>query len=445
MTEMLRDRATRHLPTAAIRHGRLPAARWWRSVLTVVAAVMSVVLVSGTALGAIVVWKSVGNIDSETLVGADGSERVIPTVGDWPGGFNVLLVGVDNDPGNQTVGGERGTTILNDVNILVHVAEDQQSAVAVSIPRDLIIPIPECPREDGSGTYPAMSAQPINVAMSYGGLSCVVLTVEELTGLEVPYAGTITFDGVAAMSPAVGGVDVCIDRPINDRFSKLFLDEAGVHTLEGYEALAFLRTRYGVGDGSDLSRISSQQVYLSSLMRKVQNEGILTDLGALYQLAQVATSSMRLSSSLANVDTMVSMARVLADIPTENIVFVQYPATTGGEGIYANRARPLEYEAELLFDKIRNDEQFLLAEGNTGSGSALDPNAPAPEPEPSTPASPSPEPSESSDAGGESPAPSDTASPSPEETEAEPTPDGPETLDFARGQTAADYTCSVAN
>jgi LCP family protein required for cell wall assembly len=422
----------RSLPTAQIRHGRLPRAHWWRTLLTVVGAALSVVLVSSTALAGIVAWRLADNLDKEQLVDADGNIRQIPTVGDWPGGFNVLLVGIDNAEG-QMDGGERDA-VLNDVNILVHVAEDQQSAVAISIPRDLIVPIPACPREDGEGFYSAMSAQQINNAFQYGGINCVVLTVEALTGLEVPYAGTITFDGVAQMSTAIGGVDVCITEPIIDRYSQLRLETAGTHTIEGYEALAFLRTRYGVGDGSDLSRISSQQVYLSSMIRKVQTEGVLTDIGALYGLAQVATQSMSLSSSLVRLDTMVSMARVLADIPTENIIFLQYPAATGGQGIYANRARPLEFEAQILFDKIRAGERFLLADDATGSGSTLDPNTPRPDPT----AEPTPEPT--SDAGGESPAPSASGPPS-----AEPTPASPEVLDFAQGQTAADVTCSVAN
>lgn len=430
MTELIRDRALRSLPTARIRHGRLPRPRWWRSVLAVVAAATSVLLVSGTALASIVAYQFTSGIDQEVLVDADGNVREIPTVGDWPGGFNVLLVGVDNASG-QTVGGAR-TATLNDVNILVHVAEDQQSAVAISFPRDLLVPIPACPREDGEGSYSAMSRQPLYSAYGYGGISCVVLTIEELTGLTVPYAGTITFDGVAQMSSAVGGVDVCITEPIIDRRADLRLETAGVHTVEGYQALAFLRTRYGVGDGSDFSRISSQQVYMSSLIRKVQNEGVLTDPGALYGLASVARQSMSLSSSLANLDTMVSMARVLADIPTENIIFLQFPSVNGS-GADLNRAVPLEDEAEILFDKIRNGESFVLGEDSTGPGSTLDPNAPTPAP--------------TSEAGGETPAPADPSAPAepsaPADPSAEPQPTGPEVLDFARGQTAAQYTCSA--
>ena len=420
MTEQLRDRASRSLPTAAVRHGRLRRHSAWKTLLTVLGGAMAVVLVSGVSVAAIAVNQLNENIDVVELVDAEGEERVIPTVGEWEGGFNVLVVGVDNAEG-QRVGGDRGSAVLNDVNILVHVAEDQQSAVAVSIPRDLVVPIPSCPKPDG-GSYFAMSAQPINVAMSYGGLSCVVLTVEALTGLDIPYAGVISFDGVARMSSAVGGVDVCIDGPIIDPQADLFLEEAGTHTLEGYEALAFLRSRYGVGDGSDLGRISSQQVYLSSLIRKVQSEGVLTDVGKLYGLATVATTSMQLSSSLGRPDTMVSMALVLKDIPIENITFAQYPGVTGGTGVYSGKVQPIVSQASALFDKIRNDEPFVLEEGETGIGSTLDPNAPDPEPE--------------------APAPTGSAAPTVPPIEPE---EPAEVIAGVKGQTAADYTCAVSN
>ena len=394
---------------------------------------MAVVLVSGASVAAITVAQFNANIAVVDLVAGEGEEaRVIPTIGEWEGGFNVLLVGIDND-GRQEDASSRDGAVLNDVNILVHVAEDQQSAVALSLPRDLIVSIPSCPRPDGSGSSYAMSAQPLNVAYSYGELNCVVLTVEALTGLEIPYAGTISFAGVARMSTAVGGVEVCIDGPINDRYTGLSLPSAGNWTLEGRNALAFLRTRYGVGDGSDLGRISSQQVYLSSLIRKVQNEGVLTDFTKLYGLAQVATSSMQLSRSLAGLETMVSMAQALRNIPTENIVFVQFPTLYGTAEPFLGKVLPATRQADALLELIRNDERFTLEEDNTGVGSTRDPNAPPrdrtpdAEPEPTTPAK----------NGKVVPEVAPTLPP----IEAAP----PALLEGVPGQTAADYTCSVAN
>lgn len=436
MTEPIRDRATRSLPTAPVRHGRQRRSRAITTILTTVAAALAVVMVSTVSVAAITVAQFNANIDVVDLEVLPGQEaREIPTVGEWEGGFNVLIVGIDNEPG-QADARDRGGATLNDVNILVHVAEDQQSAVAVSIPRDMVVPIPSCPDPEGGRPSAAMSAQPINVAWSYGGLNCVVLTVEALTGLSIPYAGAISFNGVAQLSTAVGGVDVCIDAPIRDRYTGLNLTTAGTHTLVGGDALAFLRTRHGVGDGSDLGRISNQQVYLSSLMRKVQNEGVLTDFSKLYGIAQVATSTMQLSSSLVSLDTMVSMAQALRNVPTENIVFVQYPGRTGGTGVYTGKVQPLSRQADELFERIRNDERFVLEEGNTGVGSEVDPNAPVAEPTPT-------------------PTPTETRPPKNGKVEPEPTeeptaapvePTEPaDVLEGVQGQTAADYTCSVAN
>jgi LCP family protein required for cell wall assembly len=421
------------------RHGQLPQSRPWLTVLKVLAFSLAVVLVSGVSVAAIALNNINQSIDRVELASEDGS-KPLPKIGDFEGGFNVLVVGSDTRQGQSGNFGKTDSE-LNDVTMLLHVSQDQTSAVAVSFPRDLVVPIPSCPHEDGDGSYRSMSAQPINVTLSYGGLACTVLTVEKLTGLEIPYAGLITFDGVAQMSTAVGGVPVCVDGPINDRYTGLNLPEAGTYNLVGYDALAFLRSRHGVGDGSDLGRISSQQVYLSSLVRTLQSGGTLSDAGKLYNIAVAATQSMQLSNSLANIDTMVSMANVLRKLDLSQVTFVQYPGTTGQGGVYEGKVAPIKAQATALFDKIRADEPFLLKAGNTGIGSTVDPNAPvdaAPAPEPSAPA-PS------------SPAPSASASPSAEPTAgATPSPSasadaGPEVLDKVKGQTAADYTCAAAN
>jgi LCP family protein required for cell wall assembly len=412
-----------------VRHGRLPRATGRRAIFKAISVGLAVVLVSTASVIAITAYRLASGIDSVDI-GGDA-----PTVGVWEGGFNVLIVGIDNAEG-QGDASDRNET-LNDVNMLVHIAEDQNSAVVVSIPRDLLISVPACEREDGSFSQPRASAQ-INETFAIGGLPCVVRTVEQLTGLEVPYAGTITFDGVARMSSAIGGVDVCIDAPIFDPYTGLDLTTAGTHTVEGYEALAFLRTRSAIGDGSDLGRISNQQVYLSSMIRKVQTEGVLTDPAALYGLAKVTTESMQLSTSLASLDTMVSMARVLADIPTENIVFVQYPGYLPEEGELAGRVLPLEEEAAELMRRIRADIRIVPDEPQ--SGTVADPNA-----------TPSSAPSASPSAGGSEAQPVPSAEPTDAPTgvsSASPSPSASATTDVIAnvpGQTAADERCSAAN
>jgi anionic cell wall polymer biosynthesis LytR-Cps2A-Psr (LCP) family protein len=159
---------------------------------------------------------------------------------------------------------------------------------------------------------------------------------------------------------------------VNDPYTGLNFPEKGTYNISGWEALAFLRSRHGVGDGSDLGRISSQQVYLSSLVRKVQDEGVLLDPAKVYGLASVAANSMTLSNSLSNLDTMVAMALVLKDIPRENIMFVQYPSTTGLGGVYAGKVAPLPDLADALFTAIINDAPFRLDKDATGVGSEIE-------------------------------------------------------------------------
>jgi len=119
------------------------------------------------------------------------------------GGFNVLIVGSDTRAG-QGEGFEFVDTELNDVNLLVHVSENHQNAVVISFPRDLLLDIPACPTPDETESTPRTMA-PLNTTMGIGGLPCVALTIEQLTGLDVGYAGLMTFAGVAQLSTAVGG------------------------------------------------------------------------------------------------------------------------------------------------------------------------------------------------------------------------------------------------
>jgi len=299
-------------------------------------------------------------------------DPILPSIGEIDGGFNVLVVGSDTRAG-QGDGFEFVDTELNDVNLLVHVSKNHDHAVVVSFPRDLLLDIPACPQADGTESR-QRSMEPLNTTMGIGGLPCVALTIEQLTGLDIGYAGLMTFAGVAQLSTAVGGVEICVDAPLVDPWSGIDLPEAGYHTLEGYQALAFLRTRKGVGDGSDLSRISSQQVYMSALVRTLQADGVLNDVTKLYGLAQVAANTMVLSTSLGSLDVMVAMARALRGIPNDNIVFIQYPVLGADPELYPGRVVPNEVLAKTVAERLQADEAFTVSAGSEGYGStAADP------------------------------------------------------------------------
>jgi LCP family protein required for cell wall assembly len=337
----------------------------WKLIAAIAMGLVGVfVLGAGTVFG-LTLYTLQSNLVTVELPNA--TTPVLPGIGEIEGGFNVLIVGSDTRVG-QGDQFEFIDTELNDVTILVHVSENHDHAVVMSLPRDLLVDVPACPTGEGTLSKPR-TMQPLNSTMSIGGLPCVALTVEALTGLDIGYAGLMTFTGVAQLSTAIGGVEVCVTAPLIDPWSGVYIPEAGFHTLEGGQALAFLRTRKGVGDGSDLSRISSQQVYMAALVRTLQQDGLLNDLGKLYGVAHVASQNMVLSTSLGSVDVMVAMARALRGIPNENIIFLQYPVLDADPEKYPGRVIPHPVLAPAVLKRLQADEPFTLAAGSLGFGS----------------------------------------------------------------------------
>jgi LCP family protein required for cell wall assembly len=280
---------------------------------------------------------------------------VLPSGGEvnLDGPINFLLIGSDTRDGQGEEYGEgEVTSELADVIILLHITKDRQDATVVSFPRDLLVSVPECPNPDG-GVFPAIENQQINSTISRGGVACTHLTVQKLTGLEIPFLAMIDFNGVIEMSNAVGGVEVVIDQDISDDYSMFYID-AGTHTLKGKEALGFLRTRHGVGDGSDLGRISNQQMFLMSLFDKIKQDGVLNNPIALYSLASSAARNMKLSESITEIDTMVTLAGALREVDSSRMVFTAVP-TYALDGAYAGRLGLIPDEATALFDQIGND------------------------------------------------------------------------------------------
>ncbi|MGO4300038.1 LCP family protein [Leifsonia sp. RAF41] len=384
-----------------VRHGRLPRRRGIVAATKLLAAVVVVVFVSVGSVAAYAVWDVARSIKTGVhLQAAPGQSAIpqdIPNVSAIPGGVNLLLAGTDsrsdlggvyNSSDEQDASSGAGN---NDVTMLLHIAQDHKSMMVVSFPRDLMVAIPDCPDPKG-GTIDGSSYAQFNTALSRGGLNCVVATVSKMTGLTIPFAAVINFNGVSAMSNAVGGVAVCLASPVTDDYTNPPLDlPAGENTIVGDVALSFLRSRHGVGDGSDLGRISNQQVFLSALARKVVSGGVLTNPVQLYGLAKAAVNNITPSETLTNPTTLVQIALALKDTGLDNMVFVQYPAVSDPDN--PNRVVPQESAADALNEALVNDQPVKLT-GSTGRA-AEDPTAtttPAPdpggEPSPAVPAAP---------------------------------------------------------
>lgn len=427
---MARNSHDRSAPPVSHARSRRRAGGRTRATIGIIAAVVIAAVVSAVSITAVAAWDVTTSMRKSISLQAPGEP--LPQIGEIEGGVNVLLVGSDSREGQDAVFGEDGGAVLNDVNILLHINADHKGAVVLSIPRDMVVPL-TCPDGVRGGGWTG----PINASLNEGGLPCVVSTVENLTGLSIPYAAVVQFGGVVGLSNAVGGVEVCVAEDINDDYTSTYLT-AGMHTLSGMDALQFLRTRHGVGDGSDLGRISNQQVFLSALVRKLKSEGTLSNPVTLYNLAKAAVQNLTLSDSLNNLDTMVSIAMALRNIPLDRVVFVQYPGATGGQGVYSGKVQPKQAAADELLTQIQNDQPIELT-GSSGRGSVLG-DAPA-----ETSQAPTVIAMTSRSDGIVTPLPS-TATPTPRPTVAPDELAPPvEVTDQIEGQNAGQYTCSKGN
>ena len=381
------------------RHGRLrsvgPLGQFFRGL----AVALAVLLVAGAGVTAYAVYDLSSSFTADA-VELKNQPAVPPDLGELKGGVNMLLVGTDEcEPDFAQYFGDRcngpdseGT--LNDVNMLVHISDEPRRVTVISFPRDLMVPIPSCTDADGNVSS-AMSKQQINNAYFYGGLSCVVQTISDLSGLQIPFAAKVSFGGVINITDAIGGVDVCIANGINDPYTGIDWP-AGMRTIEGLDALQFLRTRHGVGDGGDLGRISNQQQYMSRLATKLRSEEVLSNPATLYKLASTALRNVDPSTSLTNPLTLVQIAMAVKDVPFNEIVFVQYP--TYADPADPNRVVPDYEAADALWSALAANQPIQLSgELSDGDGVIVDENAtPAPEtPAPTDGTTPAPEPSSS--------------------------------------------------
>ncbi|MFG6446162.1 LCP family protein [Microbacterium sp. P07] len=404
------------------RHGRLTSPHPFAQLMKMLGVAMAVVLVAGLGVGGFVLYDLTSNFTADATE-LEGQEAAPPDIGAIEGGVNLFIAGTDKcEPEYADIFGDRCTGPdaggeLNDVNMLVHISDEPRRVTVISFPRDLMVPIPSCTDEHGTTTS-AMSKQQINSTFTYGGLSCTVKTVSELSGQNIPFAATVTWGGVIEITNAVGGVDVCVSGGIRDRYTGLDLTP-GMHTIQGVEALQFLRTRHGVGDGGDLGRISNQQQYMSRLVKKLVSEQVLSNPATLYKLASTALSSIDPSTSLTNPLTLAQIGLAVKDVPFDEITFIQYP--TLADPADANRVVPNKTAAAALWAALESNQPLeLTGDASQGDGVVLVEPTDAP-----TEAAPAP-----TEAATETPAPSETAVALPESIS---------------GVTAAQETCSNGN
>ncbi|WP_020137933.1 LCP family protein [Streptomyces sp. 351MFTsu5.1] len=318
-----------------------------------------VVVLVAAGVGGVLYAKLDGNITPDEAAAAElaryEKERPTSLV---KGALNILLIGSDSrsGDGNARYGRDSGTE-RSDTTILLHLSAGRHTATAVSLPRDLMVDVPACRRPDGTRSRPTFDM--FNHAFQKGGSACTIRTVEKLTDVRVDHHMVVDFHGFKDMVDAVDGVTVCLTEPIDDKAAKLRLP-AGRVTLDGEEALGYVRARKSLGDGSDTERMDRQQRFLGALVHKVQSNDVLLNPVKLYPVLDAATSSLTTDPDLASLRGLYELVRGLRDIPMGRVQFLTVPRESYVHD--ANRDQLDQPEARRLFERLRKDEPVKVTE-----------------------------------------------------------------------------------
>ncbi|KUL42573.1 LytR family transcriptional regulator [Streptomyces sp. NRRL F-4489] len=348
-----RGAASRRKPKRA--SGRRKALYW-------TAGVVGFVLVAGCGTAFVIYQQLDGNIKKVDV----GEENAAVT----DGPVNLLVIGTDARTGKGDTGyGDSGSVGHADTTILMHISKDRTNATALSIPRDLITDIPDCPTKQPDGTTKVIPGQRqvrFNTSLGQEGRDpgCTWRTVEKLTGLKINHFMMADFNAVKDLSNAVDGVEVCAAKDINDPKSHLRLS-AGRHVVKGEQALAFVRTRHSVGTGSDLSRIQLQQQFLGSLIRKLKSSAFSSP-GKLLDVAQAATKALTVDTGIGTASKLMDFGTDLKRVDLNKITFATVPVLDNPRDkatVVLDTAK-----AEPLFRMVQQDHALAKGAGKGKGG-----------------------------------------------------------------------------
>ncbi len=330
--------------------------RRWPRVLAGIASTL-VLLATGAAAAGAVLYDRL----DDNIVGIDVSDQFTdprPTkAADPTEPMNVLVMGSDTRDikgskkyGNSSNAGIEGQR--SDTTLLFHISGDRTRILGMSIPRDSLVTLPMCKNSQGQmmGGYTGR----FNEAFDIGGPGCTMKAVEELTGIYIDHFVVVDFNGFKDMVDAVGGVEVCLEESVDDPNSGLKLP-AGKQDISGEDALAFVRARETLGDGSDLQRIQRQQDFISSMIRKVTSTGVITNPIKLFNLLDAGTKSLTTDKQMSNLSVIQDIAESMTGIRPSDVTFVTVPYVYNADGSTVSWDQA---KADRMFKAIINDQPW---------------------------------------------------------------------------------------
>lgn len=252
----------------------------------------------------------------------------------------------------KVAAGKRSDTML-----LVHVSKSRDHATIVSIPRDTFVRVPEW--TDSKGKVHPPSYSKINATFGRGDAPLLVQTLESMTNLRIDHYIEVSFLGFKEMVDALGGVEICTKRKINDPKSHLVLP-AGTHRLDGITALKYVRTRYFDGMG-DLGRMQRQQQFISAMIREASSADVLLNPVKLVKFINAALGSVTTDPGLKQ-DDLITLAEQLRGISTKKVRTLTVPLSNENYWAKGVTASVLwdEELAPILWEKLRNDEEVFV-------------------------------------------------------------------------------------
>lgn len=334
------------------------SARWPRQLATVLATVIVATTLVGAGYQAFLgqLQGNITTVDVSGELGPDSftSPLVVDEETDGYAPFTMVVMGSDSRQGKANRGYGKATELggeRSDTTVLLHVNADRTSALAVSIPRDTWMTLPTC---KANGKTVGGKQGRFNEAMDIGGPACTLKALRQLSGLDVDKFMMVDFGGFKRVVDAVGGVEICLTKDVNDRQSGLTLSK-GTHMVSGEEALAFVRTRKTLGDGSDTSRIRRQQAFMSSLFRTVLSSGTLLNPTKVVGVLNAATKSLTADPQLSDIGNLQELALSMRELRPNQITFVTMPWIPRGDNatVAIN-----EVKAAPLWEAIANDTSW---------------------------------------------------------------------------------------
>lgn len=255
-----------------------------------------------------------------------------------------LVGGLDTRSAVPTTGSSAQTVIRGrtDTLMLVHLLAGGRGAYVVSIPRDSWVPIPG--RGDGK----------VNWAYFFGGPSLAVRTVEALTHVRIDHVAVVDWAGFRAVTDALGGVTINIPVKSYDPANHVIWT-AGVHHLDGRQALLYVRDRYGL-PGGDFDRELRQQAFLRAVFLELHHQAELSDPLHVNSLVHALTKAVSVDSTL-GLTQITHLVPMLRGLNISNIVFATVPYKgTGWAGsqsvVWLNRSLDAGFWHAFEYDTL---------------------------------------------------------------------------------------------